>query len=103
MHHLHQPDQGHHLHQLQTEPEQQIQPQHLATGIAQHPLHLLQWWVAIWHRPLRPLGIGRQAPAAEQGGCRGNCAGDLTHAQVAAAAVGEHHRGHDQAAQARQD
>ena len=104
MHHLHQPDQGHHLHQLQAEPEQQVQPQYLAeAGVGQHPFQLLHRRFVVGHRPLGPLGVGGQPPAAEQCGGGSDAAGDPAHGQVAPAPIGEHHRGHNQSAQAGQD
>ncbi len=104
LHHLHHPDQSHHLHQLQGEPEQQVEAEHPQKAwVGHHPFQLLARWIAAGHGALRCLGEGRQTPAAGEGGHRGDRAGDAPHHQIAIGPLAEHHRGDDQAAEARED
>ena len=104
VHHLHQPDQGHHLHQLQAKPQQQVQPQnHQESGVGTDPLELLQRRFALVAGALSPLGKGGQPPAAGEGGQGRDGACDPAHAQVALGAIAEHQRGHNQAAEPGQD
>ena len=97
-HHLDQPDQGDHLHQLQPEPQQQVQPEnHQKTRIGADPLELFQSGFSLVARSLRTLRERCKTPATSQ---RCQCcdgSGDASHAQITIGTVRQHDGSHDQA------
>ena len=80
MHHLHEIDQGYHLHELQPKPQQQVETQDPQEAtIRSNATELRPNWLTLAAWPLGPLGKGGKPPAAEERCHCSHAATDSSH------------------------